>query len=292
MPKVDNAIIMAAGTASRFAPLSYERHKALTVVRGEVLIERQIRQLREAGIERIYVVTGYRSEQFQYLKDGFGVELIHNPDYLTRNNNGSIYAAKDVIRNTYICSADNYFAGNPFTDTVDGSYYAVVYRSGPTEEWCVTEKAGMIDSVTIGGADAWIMLGHVFWDADFSGRFLGILSREYERPEVAGMLWEEIYLRHIHELPMRARKYPDRFIYEFDTLDELRAFDPSYVNDTRSAILRKIAEELQIPESALKKITAYKGDNAEAAGFTFIAGGKNFRYRYGTGRIEEVKHGK
>ena len=43
--KVDNAIIMAAGTSSRFAPLSRERHKGLTVVRGEVLIERQIEQL-------------------------------------------------------------------------------------------------------------------------------------------------------------------------------------------------------------------------------------------------------
>ena len=51
--KVDNAIIMAAGTASRFAPLSYEKPKALIEVRGEVLIERQIRQLREAGVDEI-----------------------------------------------------------------------------------------------------------------------------------------------------------------------------------------------------------------------------------------------
>ena len=34
--KVDNAIIMAAGTANRFAPLSYEIHKALIEVKGEV----------------------------------------------------------------------------------------------------------------------------------------------------------------------------------------------------------------------------------------------------------------
>ena len=38
--KVDNAIIMAAGTASRFAPLSYEKPKALIEVKGEILIER------------------------------------------------------------------------------------------------------------------------------------------------------------------------------------------------------------------------------------------------------------
>lgn len=77
--KVDNAIIMAAGTASRFAPLSYEHPKALIEVRGEVLIERQIRQLHEAGIKKIVVVTGYKAEQFEYLKSKYDVKLIYNP---------------------------------------------------------------------------------------------------------------------------------------------------------------------------------------------------------------------
>lgn len=60
--KVDNAVIMAAGTSSRFAPLSYERPKALIEVKGEVLIERQIRQLYEAGVPEVIVVTGYKHE--------------------------------------------------------------------------------------------------------------------------------------------------------------------------------------------------------------------------------------
>ena len=47
---VDNAVIMAAGVSSRFAPLSYEKPKALVEVNGEILIERQIHQLKEAGI--------------------------------------------------------------------------------------------------------------------------------------------------------------------------------------------------------------------------------------------------
>lgn len=66
--KVNNAIIMAAGTASRFAPLSFEKPKALIEVRGEILIERQINQLQEAGIKEIIIVTGYKAEQFEYLK--------------------------------------------------------------------------------------------------------------------------------------------------------------------------------------------------------------------------------
>ena len=42
------AIILAAGVGKRMAPLSYELPKALLTVRGEVLVERLIRQLRDA----------------------------------------------------------------------------------------------------------------------------------------------------------------------------------------------------------------------------------------------------
>ena len=39
-----NAIILAAGTSSRFVPISFEIPKSLLKVRGEILIERQIKQ--------------------------------------------------------------------------------------------------------------------------------------------------------------------------------------------------------------------------------------------------------
>lgn len=112
--KVDNAVILAAGTSSRFAPLSCERPKALIEVKGEVLIERQIRQLQEAGIGQIILVTGYMKEKFQYLRDQFGVTIVENRDYLSRNNHASIYAVKPYLGNTYICCGDNYFSENPF----------------------------------------------------------------------------------------------------------------------------------------------------------------------------------
>ena len=102
MPKVDNAVIMAAGTSSRFAPLSYEIPKALIPVKGEVLIERQICQLQEAGVPEIYIVTGYKAEMFAYLEEKCGVHLIHNPDYLTRNNNASIKGAKQSTAATQV----------------------------------------------------------------------------------------------------------------------------------------------------------------------------------------------
>ena len=283
MIKVDNAVIMAAGTSSRFAPLSYEKPKALIEVRGEVLIERQIRQLQSAGIDQIYIVTGY---MFKYLKEKYGVALIHNPDYLIRNNNGSIWAARNVIRNTYICSGDNYFTENPFEPVVDGAYYAAVYAEGHTDEWCMTvDKEGNICSVTIGGADAWYMLGHVFWNEEFSKRFLSILKEEYNLPETSDKLWEKIFMEHLDTLKMKIRKYGAGIIAEFDTLDELRTFDSSYIFDTKSKIIKDIAGDLCVKEENITNISPLNGINAVAVGFSFSCGEKRYKYFYEGGKI-------
>ncbi len=284
--KVNNAIIMAAGTASRFAPLSSEIHKALIEVKSEILIERQIRQLKEAGIDEIIIVTGYKAEQFEYLKDKFGVKLVHNPDYLTRNNNASIWVARDYLKNTYICSSDNYFFKNPFEANVDACYYSAVYAAGDTNEWCIEEDGdGKIKNVVVGGRDSWVMLGHVFWSEEFSEKFLSILEAEYNQPETADKLWETIYIDHINELDMKIKKYPSDFIFEFDTLDELREFDSSYIEDTRSEILKALAQKLGVEEKQIIKVKAFKDKNNAAAGFTFEAGQK-YKYYYETKKVE------
>lgn len=287
--KVDNAVIMAAGMSSRFAPISYERPKALIEVKGEILIERQIRQLQQAGIDEIYIIVGYMKDRFAYLKDKYKVILIENNDYLSRNNNASIYAVRNFIRNTYICSSDNYFNKNPFERYVDDSYYSAVYAKGSTNEWCLTEdKQGYIDSVTIGGENAWYMLGHTFWSELFSRRFLSILERVYDLPETENLLWESIYMQHLNELKMRIRKYPADYIFEFDTLDELRAFDNSYIPNTRSTILKSIAEKLECKEQEIEKISVLKAENNAASGFRFEVKQVHYEYLYRDRKIKEV----
>ncbi|MBQ6830305.1 MAG: NTP transferase domain-containing protein [Clostridia bacterium] len=286
MYRVDNAVIMAAGTASRFAPLSYERPKALIEVKGEVLIERQIRQLQEAGIRDIIIVVGYMKECFAYLEEKCGVTIVENTEYLTRNNNSTIFAVKDYLKNTYICSSDNYFSRNPFESEVDDAYYAAIYADGETKEWCMTEdKEGYIDSVTVGGRDAWFMLGHTFWTEEFTERFLRILERIYDEPRTADLLWESIYMEHLDQLKMKIRKYDSDVIFEFDTLDELREFDESYKADTRSAILKSIAAQLGCTEEEIVHVTSYKDGNNAAAGIHFEVGEKRYAYAYKTRQL-------
>lgn len=282
MYNVDNAIIMAAGVSSRFAPLSYEKPKALITVNGEVLIERQIRQLREVGINEIVVVVGYKKEQFYYLKEKFGVIIVENPEYNTRNNNASIYVAQKYIHNSYICSADNYFTQNQFTKMVEESFYSVVYSNGKTDEWCVDiDNNEYITGVKIGGENSWYMLGHVFWSESFSEKFLGILNDEYNLPQTKNLLWESIYINHIDELKMKVKKYDDNYIFEFDTLDELRNFDKSYINDTKSKILKKIAKQNNCIEKDIVDVSVIKDEKGiNAIGFQYKINNEKYSYYY------------
>lgn len=287
--KVERAIILAAGMSSRFAPLSYEKPKALITVRGEILIERQIRQLQTAGISSIYVVTGYKAEQFAYLQERFGVRLRYNPAYRSRNNHASIHAVKDVLENAYICSADQYFVQNPFQKMEEESFYAAVYAPGKTKEWCLQSDAdGFIRHVQIGGNDAWIMMGHAFWSASFAVRFRSILEDEYDRIETRGKLWEAIYMEHLDSLPMKIRKYPAGMIHEFDSLEELRRFDTSYCADTRSPILKRIAAALAVEEKDIHVLRAKKDRRGAVSGFLFRVPTGIYAYRYRSGQIRKA----
>ena len=284
---VDNAIIMAAGLSSRFAPISYERPKSLITVKGEVLIERQIRQLKEAGIDEIIVVTGYKAELFEYLKEKYGVILVKNEEYLARNNNSSLYVARQYLKNTYVCSSDNYFSENPFEKTVEDSYYAVLFSKEWTNEWCVEEdERGYISKAVIGGENAWYMNGHTFWSERFSKKFVEILEEIYDRPETAGKLWESIYLEHIEELPMVPRKYSSHMIYEFDSLDELREFDRTYQKDSGSPIMQEICRTLNCKEGEIVQILPEKDENGETAGMSFLAPSGKYEYKYKTGKLQ------
>ncbi len=248
--KVDNAVIMAAGMSSRFVPLSLEMPKGLLKVKDEVLIERQIRQLQEAGINDIIVVLGYKKESFFYLEKKFGVKIVINPCYNTKNNTYTLYLVRDHLKNTFICSSDNYFEKNVFEDYVYDAYYASVHVTEKTNEWYMKKGANnQILSVTKSGKEGDIMLGHVYWDREFSAKMVEILTAAQETGEYDESLWEQILLDKVKTLPpMVVRTYDNDVIFEFDSLDELRRFDNAYVKNTHSKIMGNIAKKLNFRE--------------------------------------------
>ena len=283
-----NAIIMAAGTSSRFVPLSVERPKGLLEVKGEVLIERQICQLKEAGIEDITLVVGYKAEMFAYLKKKYGVSIVFNEDYACYNNTSSVIRVIEKLDNTFVCSSDNYFPDNVFVKESAESYYSALYAEGETGEYCLTTNDnGQITEVKIGGRDAWYMVGHVFFNHEFSEAFRKIMIEEYKNEETKQGYWEDVYIRYIDQLPkMRINRYKEGEILEFDSLDELRQFDESYKDDTCSSVVKQICQQLEVKEAdvyAFKNIR-HKGDYLH---FRFMVG--EIPYEYNSEKGVEIK---
>lgn len=280
--KVDNAIIMAAGMSTRFVPISLEKPKGLLIVKNEVLIERQIEQLHDAGIEDIILVLGYKKEAFFYLEDKYeGIKIIVNPEYNIKNNTHTLYLAQNYIKNSYICSSDDYFEENPFEEFVYQSYYAAVHVHEKTNEWyMIPDAKGNISKVEKSGEDGYIMLGHVYWDRHFSEGMIKLLNKDHNIGNYDNVLWEQVLADHLKDLPsIKIKEYAADAIFEFDSLDELRKFDSNYVNHTHSKIIKNIVKVLECNESDILNFKSIK-EGMTNTSFVFEVAGKKYVYRH------------
>lgn len=278
--KVDNAIIMAAGMSTRFAPISYEMPKGLLKVKGEILIERQIKQLQEVGIDDITVVVGYMAERFLYLKDKFGVKVVLNPDYYRYNNTSTLIKVVKDIKNTYICSSDNYFTENPFNKYEYNAYYSAIMVEGKSDEWgLITDRKGLIKEIDHRPENMYCMMGHAYFDKDFSKKFCKILKEQYELPGIKEALWETVLENNLKELPIYIKKYDSDVIKEFDSLEELRDFDDKYLENTDSKIFKNICKVLDCSESDITNIEVVK-EGLTNLSFSFDVKGTKYIYRH------------
>lgn len=266
--KVDNAIILAAGFGSRFVPLTYETPKGLLEVKGTPMLERQIEQLIEKGINEIIIVVGYMKERFDYLIDKYNAKLIYNPEFSTKNNLASLYYARDYLKNSYVLVADNWIERNIFNEYEPHSWFSCLYMEGKTAEWCVTksDEEGLIQEITIGGSDSWVIVGPAFFTESFSAAFRDYLIEYYQDPRSADFYWEHILKERIAELPMYINKQQGN-VYEFENLEELRQYDKSYENDTKCKIMKYISDCFGVTQDKIRDIFPLK---AGVTNFSFV----------------------
>jgi len=274
--KVDGAVIIAAGFGSRFVPLTFETPKGLLEVFGERMIERQIRQLHEAGITDITIVVGYLKEKFEYLIDKYQVKLLYNPEYSQKNTLATIYHARQLFKNKnmYLLSSDNWMRHNMYHAYESGAWYSASYMEGETSEWCLHyNKKGRILNVAVGGQDKWVMYGPAFFSKSFSDQFLPVLEGYYQIPGTEQFYWEHVLMELFsgeaekklpgmgeaaQEIEMYINRRPADEVYEFENLEELRRFDIKYQHRSDNEALELISEVFTVPESEITEIRCLK----------------------------------
>ena len=287
--RVDNAVILAAGTSPRFVPLSLERPKGLYEVKGERLIERQIRQLQEAGITDITLVVGYKKEMFFYLREKFGVKLIFNDSFNLKSNIESLYLARETLGNTYVCVSDSYFPDNPFEQFEYRSFNAgLAVAEALNEMYVDTDAEGRIIRMEEHRDAGRVLLGHSFWQEDFSAAFLDLAEADREPGRYNGAFWEWLVKDNLDRLPpIYFKEYDAGSIYEFDSLDELRKFDAQYVDHSHSEILRNIRLVFRCEEDEIANFRRIN-EGLTNVSFVFRIDGRDYIYRHPGEGSEEM----
>lgn len=277
--RVDNAVILAAGGSDISAKSVYSMPKGLYVKNGETLIERQIRQLREAGIQDITVVVGYKQEMYFFLEDKWGVDLEINPD-LKKNNIFSLYTARAHLGSTYICNCDNYFEENPFSAYEYNAFHAAVYKENAHNELLIRKnEAGRILNIYSGAKSGLCSYGHAYLDRKFSERLVRYLEAEIEDFRVTSLFWEEFVSRHAENLDMYVREYSADFVYEFDSIQEIQNIDSLFLESVSGKINEKICQVLHCRESDITNVEILQKGLTNVL-FTFVVGGVKYIFRY------------
>lgn len=277
--EVDNAIIMAAGFGSRFVPYTYDTPKGLMEVHGERMVERLIKQLQEVGIKKIYVAVGYLKEKFEYLVLKYGVELIHNPDYHRFNNISTLYHAQDVMKNTLIMPSDIYITENMFHKYEYKSWYATTYFEGETDEWTVhTAPNGLITDMEIGGKDVVGLYGPTFFDAKTSKEIIEAVNRDIKIAGKEQYYWENCWLDRINKIQIFSNEVKRDSIFEFESIEELRVYDPSYLTETKNEMITIICDVFGVSSQDISGIESMKKGMTNDS-FIFRVNNKSYVFR-------------
>ena len=188
---------------------------------------------KEKGINDIIIIVGYLKEQFDYLKEKYGVRLVFNDKYADYNNFYSLYLVKEELANSYVIDADNYLFKNMFRNDLTRSTYFSVYREDCTNEWfLVYGDDYKVQDIIVDSKAGRILSGVSFWDAPTAEKRLSALSTRLMR--VANLLisyWDNMVKDNIKELDVYVEELEGNSIYEIDSVQDYHKLEEILKNE-------------------------------------------------------------
>lgn len=113
-------IILAAGKGTRLYPLTLKFPKPLLKIKGETLLERNIKFFHSNNIKDITIVTGYMHEAFDYYVEKYKLKKIVSTEYEYKNSASSLNLVRDILDDSLIINGDIYIKENIFNYIKNG----------------------------------------------------------------------------------------------------------------------------------------------------------------------------
>ena len=220
------AILMAAGMGTRLRPLTLNTPKSLIEVNGMSLLERQIINLKEVGIDEIIVLTGYLHEKFDDLVKKYNLIKVINDKYHIYNNIYTMYLVREYLQDAFVIDADNYITRNflPKTKPNTSIYYSAC-KENLVGEWILKyDNDGKIFDVDIGkegDKPNYIMSGASFWSAKDGALICKKVQETVEVSNSMDIYWDNIAVDNLNDMDVYIEKIKSNDIFEIDSLEDL-----------------------------------------------------------------------
>lgn len=223
---------MAAGMGNRMQPLTKMIPKPLVKVKGTPFIETMIQALNRQEIAEIYVIVGYKKEQFQYLMEKYpGVTLIVNEEYEKKNNLTTLYKARHILKKNdcFICEAD-ILVSNPevFGAKLSKSCYYGKMVEGETDDWAFVTEGNRIVQIGKGGKDLYNMVGISYFKKEDGQVLAEKIEELYGQNGTEQLFWDEAANMILEEVEVVIHPVGEAELIEIDTIKELVKVDENY----------------------------------------------------------------
>jgi L-glutamine-phosphate cytidylyltransferase len=216
------AILLAAGMGTRLRPLTNNTPKSLVPVAGEPMAERQIRFLKEKGIDEIIVVTGYLHEKFDYLKEKYSVKLIHNDKYDLYNNIYTMYLVREYLQDSYVNDADVFMTTNFFRNDLQHSSFFGGIKHNFKSEWILKhDENDWVHEVVVADGTDYINSGITYWTKEDGQLLQQKLQEAVEAGDFKDMYWDNIIQANIGQLNVKITKLDTNDWFEIDSVKDL-----------------------------------------------------------------------
>lgn len=251
-----NAIILAAGFGARMTPINTRIPKGILLVGGEPLIDRLINQLHAVGIDKIIVVVGFMKESYYYLADKYGVDIVFNDDYASKNNLATLAKVADFISNTYVVPCDIWCEENPFKIYESHSWYMISDAFDESSNFKLNgENNELVRAPQKSYGNKMIGISYIMEE---DAKLVRTRLKKWEcEASHNNDFWERVLYLEDGKMLIRAKKVSASKVIEIDTYEQLRALNADSTQ-LRSDALDAICNVLMCKTEDIKNINILK----------------------------------